>query len=86
MVGSFRDFPGYSAEEVEAMSSKEQIAMIVEWFGQQFEDPQNDTPYNKDLGGYVYLWGGPFDASDQIQAEFSDTVNFDTMMIAVESV
>lgn len=86
MVGSFRDFPGYSVEEVEAMSSKEQIAMIVEWFGQQFEDPQNDTPYNKDLGGYVYLWGGPFDASDQIQAEFSDAVDFDTMMLAVESV
>lgn len=85
-VGSFRDFSGYSADEVKAMSSKEQVAMMVEWFGQQFEDPQNDTPYNKDLGGYVYLWGGPFDASDQIQAEFSDVVDFDTMMLAVDRV
>lgn len=68
------------------MSRDEQVAMMVEWFGRQFEDPQNDTPYNKDLGGYVYLWGGPFDASDQIQAEFSDAVDFDTMMRAVEEV
>lgn len=68
------------------MSRDQQVAMMVEWFGRQFEDPQNDTPYNKDLGGYVYLWGGPFDASDQIQAEFSDAVDFDTMMRAVEEV
>lgn len=84
--GSIRDFAGYTAEEVSAMSSQEQIAMMVEWFNQQFEDPQNDTPYNKDMGGYVYLWGGPFDASDQIQAEFSDAVDFDTMMLAVDRV
>ncbi len=84
--GSVGDFQGYSAEEMSAMSSQEQVAIMVEWFNQQFEDPQNETPYNKDLGGYVYLWGGPFDASDQIQAEFSDAVDFDTMMLAVDRV
>lgn len=84
--GSFADFPGYSADELRAMSSKDQVAAMVEWFERQFEDPQNETPYNKELGGYVYLWGGPFDANDQIQEEFSEAVDFDTMMVAVERV
>ncbi len=83
---SIRDFQGYTTEKVSAMSSQEQVEMMVEWFNQQFEDPQTDTPYNKDMGGYVYLWGGPFDASDQIQSEFSDAVDFDTMMLAVDRV
>ncbi|WP_417267098.1 hypothetical protein [Celeribacter baekdonensis] len=86
LVGSFGDFEGYSADEVKAMSSKEQVAMMAEWFRHQFEDPQNETPYNKELGGYVYMWGGPFDANDQIQEEFSDAVDFDTMMLAVDRV
>jgi hypothetical protein len=84
--GSIRDFAGYTAEEVSAMSSQEQVAMMVEWFNQQFEDPQNETPYDKENGGYFYPWGGPFDASDQIQEEFSEAVDFDTMMAAVDRV
>jgi hypothetical protein len=84
--GSFADFPGYSADDLRAMSSKDQVTAMVEWFERQFEDPQNETPYNKELGGYVYLWGGPFDANDQIQEEFSEAVDFDTMMLAVERV
>jgi hypothetical protein len=84
--GSFADFPGYSAEDLRAMSSKDQVAAMVEWFERQFEDPQNETPYNKELGGYVYLWGGPFDANDQIQEEFSEAVDFDTILLAVERV
>lgn len=84
--GSSRDFAGCSADEVREMDDKEKIRMMVKWFGQQFEDPQNDTPYNKDLGGYVYVWGGPFDASDQIQEEFSDAVDFDIMMLAIDQV
>jgi len=84
--GSFADFGGYTADQVRAMSRDEQVAMMLEWFRRQFEDPQKDTPYNKDLGGYVFLFGGPFDASDQIQEEFSEAVDFDTMMLAVDQV
>ena len=84
--GSVGDFPGYTEEDVKAMSSEEQVAMMVEWFNQQFEDPQNDTPYIKEMGGFFYPWGGPFDASDQIQEEFAEAVDFDTMMLAVDRV
>lgn len=84
--GSYGDFSGLSAEEIQEMSEEDQISIIVEWFRHQFEDPQNETPYNNELGGYVYMWGGPFDASDQIQDEFSNVIDFDTMMQAVNEV
>ena len=83
---SYADFGGYTVDQVAGMSLDEKVDMMVEWFNHQFEDPQNDTPYVKDHGGYLYLWGGPFDASDQIQAEFSNAVDFDTMMLAVDKV
>lgn len=86
IFGSVRGISGYSSRDVEAMSSEEQVAMMVEWFYRQFEDPQNETPYDKENGGYFYPWGGPFDASDQIQEEFSEAVDFDTMMAAVDRV
>lgn len=37
------------------------------------EDPQNETPYDGD-GGYMYLWGGPFDAREQLWEKFGDIV------------
>lgn len=84
--GSYGDFHGFTLDDVKGMSTEEQVDMIVDWFNYHFEDPQNDTPYNKDLGGYVFLWGGPFDANETIQDFFSDAVDFDTMMLAVDHI
>lgn len=84
--GSYADFGGFTADQIADMTPNEKVDLMVEWFKHQFEDPQNDTPYVKDHGGYLYLWGGPFDASDQIQAEFSNAIDFDTMMLAVDRV
>jgi hypothetical protein len=84
--GSFRDFEGYLLEEIREFDEDDQVQIITEWFAHQFEDPQNDTPYNKEMGGYVYPWGGPFDASEQIHDEFSNVIDFDIMMRAVEEV
>ncbi len=86
IYGSVRGISGHSTRDVEAMSSEEQIEMMVEWFHRQFEDPQNETPRDNEEGRYVYPWGGPFDASDQIQEEFSEVIDFDTMMLAVDRI
>jgi len=42
-----------------------------EWFYERFEDPANSTPYNSREGGYLYILGGPYDASDVLFNEFS---------------
>jgi len=42
-----------------------------EWFYERFEDPANSTPYESAEGGYLYIWGGPYEASDVLFNEFS---------------
>lgn len=84
--GSVAGSPGYSERDLKAMSSEDQVELMVEWFNRQFENPQNDTPRDNEEGRYTYPWGGPFDANDQIQDQFSEAVDFDTMMLAVDQI
>lgn len=85
-VGAQGDFRGHDERNVADMNPAEQIEMMVDWFKFHFEDPANDTPHSKDQGGYVFLWGGPFDADEEIQAEFSDSVDFEAMQSAVSEI
>jgi hypothetical protein len=43
------------------------INAMVSWFFATYEDPANSTPYD---GGYVYLCGGPYDAREELEADF----------------
>jgi hypothetical protein len=45
---------------------------MVDWFHDNFEDPAQHTPYESAEGGYQYIWGGPYDAMDQISNTFLD--------------
>ena len=45
---------------------------MVAWFNKFFEDPAQQTPYNSREGGYQWIWGGPYDALEQIGDEFGD--------------
>jgi hypothetical protein len=42
------------------------------WFDGNFEDPSNETP--RDKGEFIYIWGGPYDAHEQLSDEFSSLV------------
>src|ERR1019366_5514473 len=44
------------------------------WFYRNFEDPANETPYNSEEGGYLFIWGGPYDAREELYAEFEKLV------------
>ncbi|NOX42089.1 MAG: hypothetical protein GXP05_16835 [Alphaproteobacteria bacterium] len=43
---AYGDFEGYNANDIVAMSPEEQVQLMVEWFGQQFEAPCVDAPGN----------------------------------------
>lgn len=45
---------------------------MVDWFFQNFEDPAHRTPYESAEGGYIWIWGGPHDAADEIWSNFPD--------------
>jgi hypothetical protein len=44
------------------------------WFFENYEDPVENTPYESAEGGFQYIWGGPFDAHQELDAEFSGIV------------
>ena len=63
-----------------------QIAYLVHWFGGMFEDPANETPYESREGGYQYVWGGPYEAQDEIDREFGGLVSEDVIDSVVSEI
>lgn len=54
------------------VSQDDHVDLMVEWFHANFEDPANSLPYESKEGGYQWLWGGPFDATEQLYDAFPD--------------
>lgn len=48
---------------------EEEIEVMKEWFFEHYEDPAENTPHDSEEG-YIYLWGGPYDAFDVLSNEF----------------
>lgn len=56
------------------ISKKEQLEVMKNWFFENFEDPANACPYESREGSYAYIYGGPYDASEELQAIFDQYV------------
>ena len=54
--------------ELKRLGRKRQNEYMLYWFHSNFEDPTNETP--RDNGEFVYIWGGPYDARDELWNEF----------------
>ena len=67
-------------------SSEEQVRALCEWFHWNFEDPANETPYESSEGGYIYIWGGPYDALEQLSHRFEGVVGLGVVEAAVQQV
>ena len=65
---------GYSAEDLQHLDRGTLIEMLKAWFYQKFEDPAEKTPYESAEGGYQWIWGGPYDASEVLSSEFGNHV------------
>lgn len=63
-----------TASNLGQLERREQIAYMIHWFHEMFEDPANETPYESREGGYQYIWGGPYDAREELFEEFSHIV------------
>lgn len=48
------------------------VEAMVAWFNENFEDPAMETPYESAEGGYQYVWGGPYYASEELWDAFPD--------------
>jgi hypothetical protein len=57
---------------LDGMDEETAVATMAEWFSHNFEDPSQEMPYDGREGGFQYIHGGPYDASEEIYAAFSD--------------
>jgi hypothetical protein len=57
--------------DVSGLEGDELKEAIKEWFFVNYEDPAENTPYETREGGYQYIWGGPYDAAEEISGNFN---------------
>jgi AcrR family transcriptional regulator len=69
-----KDDGGITKEVLAQAPWQIQRAVMRTWFLERYENPEESTPYDSEEGGYVYIWGGPCDAWEELEAEFSGTV------------
>jgi hypothetical protein len=65
---------GISESAFSEMEPEEQRELMLQWFFQNFEDPVNSTPWDGETKDYMYIWGGPYDASEQLYDRFGELV------------
>ncbi|MCX6831861.1 MAG: hypothetical protein NT028_06950, partial [candidate division Zixibacteria bacterium] len=51
-----------------------QKEVMKKWFLSKYENPVEETPYESAEGGYIYIFGGPYDAADILGSEFAEIV------------
>ena len=64
-------------KSLQYISKANQLEVMRNWFFENFEDPANSCPYESREGGYAYIYGGPYEASEELQAMFEGYVKFD---------
>ncbi len=56
-----------------------QLDVMRTWFFENFEDPVERTPYESAEGGYIWIWGGPYDAQEKLSDAFGGVVPDDVI-------
>lgn len=58
--------------DLDGLSPSEQKELMKQWFLENYEDPAERTPYESAEGGYIWIWGGPYDAREEIEGYFHE--------------
>lgn len=59
------------AKDISYLVPSEIKSIMESWFLSRYEDPSNNCPYESAEGGFQYIWGGPYDAYEELSSEFS---------------
>jgi len=63
-----QDVPG--DDRVDTSNENEIVRQMVEWFLARYEDATEHCPH--DEGEFIFIWGGPYDALDELNYAFSN--------------
>lgn len=77
--------PPTDPPSLEGLEFDDRIEVMAEWFRENFEDPAQETPYESAEGGYQYIWGGPYDAREELVDAFPEAAE-EEVQAAVEEV
>lgn len=77
---------GVTPSRLKRLGRARQLEYVLYWFKRNYEDPSNETPYESAEGGFQYVWGGPYDAHEELEAEFSGIVSESLIEKAAEEV
>ena len=75
----------YDREALRNSAAEEQYRVMEAWFRARFEDPAERTPYESSEGGYIWIWGGPYDAEEELNEEFQGLVPDEAIQELVRS-
>lgn len=64
--------------------TRHRIDRMKRWFLDRYEDPANMCPYDSKEGGYQYIYGGPYDAYEELESEFGSIYSDELIKSAVE--
>ena len=64
----------FTSEELSQADSDTQQDVMRHWFFQNYENPADRTPYESKEGGYIYIYGGPYDAAEELGDMFDGIV------------
>lgn len=76
----------FTPSEFRRLSRARKVEAMIRWFHENYEDPAVRTPYESREGGYQWIWGGPYDAREEIGDEFSDVADESVIEQAVDDV
>lgn len=74
----------FTLEELRNATRETQKEVMRTWFFANYEDPAERTPYESREGGYIYIWGGPYDAYEEISGVFEAYVPDDVIQDLVD--
>lgn len=73
------DAPRFDPDHLAEAEPEEQKKIMKAWFLTHYDDPTNVCPYESREGGFQYIWGGPYDAQEELSNEFSGIVDDDVI-------
>jgi hypothetical protein len=74
---TLKDGKHISSRDLPNAEREEQLDAMRQWFHRHYEDPAESCPHDSGEGGYQYIYGGPYDASEELSTEFGGGVDDD---------
>src|SRR5579863_3655228 len=73
-----------TASKLEKAEPELQKEVMQVWFYSHFEDPVHSCPHDSGEGGYQFIYGGPYEAGEELENEFSGIIPDDVIQELAE--